>query len=275
MDVLAAFEIRDDAPALVCLNSDYFFAGTENGALAAHVVAQGFHDFRVDEIEQRRARFDQRDLDAHGDEHRGVFESDHAAADDDQLARDFVHQEKLVAGDDFLPVEGNIAGMGGARTASDQHVRRVEQMSFRLALHLDRRGVEELRGAAQQLDSIAAELIADDSGFALDDLRDPVGQIPHRDAIFYDVIGAIERAVAKAGQMKDGLAQRLARNGTAVDANAADHVIAVDHGHALAELRRGDRGFLARRPAADHHEVVLNRLHDSSPAGFPRNRSVR
>ena len=74
--------------------------------------------------------------------------------------------------------------------------------------------------------------------------------------------------MAESGEVKNGFAQSLAGNGAAMDANAADHVIAIDHGHALAELRGGNSAFLAGGPAANDDEVVLNRMHQSSSAWF-------
>jgi hypothetical protein len=60
----------------------------------------------------------------------------------------------------------------------------------------------------------------------------------------------------ESGQMKDRFPKRLTRDRSAVNANASDHVVPFDNGHAFAELCRGDRAFLAGGPTADYDEVV-------------------
>ena len=66
VNVLPAFEVGDDAAALVGLYGRDFFSETEDGALAAHVVAQSFHDFGIHKIEEVGSLFDQRNFHAHG-----------------------------------------------------------------------------------------------------------------------------------------------------------------------------------------------------------------
>ena len=158
--------------------------------------------------------------------------------------------------------------MGGPCAAGDQNVVRVKHVRFGRALHFDRIGIEELGGAAKQVDPIAAQLVAHDAGFPFDDLRNAGGQIANGDAILDDVIVPVKRAMAESGQVKNGFAQGLAGNGATVNTDPADHVVSIDHGHALAELRGGNGAFLARRAAANDDEVVLNRMHQSSSAWF-------
>src|SRR5262249_4063525 len=57
----------------------------------------------------------------------------------------------------------------------------------------------------------------------------------------------------------DGLAQGLGRDRAGVDADAADHVAAIDQGDPLAQLGGLDRRLLAGGPGTDHHEVVVVR----------------
>ena len=65
------------------------------------------------------------------------------------------------------------------------------------------------------------------------------------------VVAPVESAMAKAGQVRDGLAQSLAGDCPGMQADAADHLIAVNDGDAMAELGRGDSAFLAGGAAAD------------------------
>ena len=71
-----------------------------------------------------------------------------------------------------------------------------------------------------------------------------------------EVVAAVKRPVAETGQVQDRFAQRLAGHRAAVDAHSSEHVAAVDHGHALAEFRRGNRAFLPGGTAADHDQII-------------------
>ena len=54
-----------------------------------------------------------------------------------------------------------------------------------------------------------------------------------------------------------GFAQGLARNRPCVQADAADHLIAVNDGDALAELGRSDCAFLTGGAAADDDQIIM------------------
>ena len=57
------------------------------------------------------------------------------------------------------------------------------------------------------------------------------------DALLVAVRAAIDAALAPAGQVQHGLAQRLGRNSAGVHANAADAPALLDHKHGLLQLR--------------------------------------
>jgi hypothetical protein len=61
----------------------------------------------------------------------------------------------------------------------------------------------------------------------------------------------------KAGNLKDGLTYRLARDATGMDRHASDHDGPVDDADALARLCRGDSTLLSCWTTADYHKVVL------------------
>ncbi len=82
-------------------------------------------------------------------------------------------------------------------------------------------------------------------------------QVGGGDLLLDAVAGAVQLALAHAGQVDDRLAQRLGRNGSGVHANAAEHPAALDDRDRLAELRRRDRGLLPARTRTDDDEVVL------------------
>ena len=111
--------MRGDAPAIVNFNLGDFLAEAKDRSLAAHVIAKGFNDFAVHKIEQYGPLLDQSHFNAHGREHGSVLEADHAAADDDQFPRNFVHLKKLIAGNNPFSIEGNIFRVSWPRAAGN------------------------------------------------------------------------------------------------------------------------------------------------------------
>ncbi len=83
-----------------------------------------------------------------------------------------------------------------------------------------------------------------------------VEQVLHGDILFDAVAGAIKLAFIEAGEMKDGFAHGLGRDGAGVDADAAETDLAFDHGDAFAELGRVKSCFLAGGTGADDDEIV-------------------
>jgi hypothetical protein len=62
-------------------------------------------------------------------------------------------------------------------------------------------------------------------------------------------------------QVQNGFTQSLARDRSTVNANTANHFIAVHDGHALAEFRGGDCALLSGAPTPYDDQVISNRLH--------------
>jgi len=121
--------------------------------------------------------------------------------------------------------------------------------------------------AGDDLDLVAAHVLADDLHLGADDLlaaRDQVldGDLgPPASAPAFARAVAVKSALLDAGQVQHGLPQRLAGDGPGVGADAAEDAVALDEGDALAELGRLDRGLLPRRPAADDEHIdVLHRV---------------
>ena len=84
---LAAFQFDGDAARLRFANRYDAFAQAEDHAQRAGMVEQRLDDLAVAEFEQLRAAVDDGHLHAERGEHDGVFEADHAAADDDHRTR--------------------------------------------------------------------------------------------------------------------------------------------------------------------------------------------
>ena len=116
--------------------------------------------------------------------------------------------------------------------------------------------VDEAGGARDGRDAVAGELRADDLELPLDDLLDAKSEVGDGDLAIDGVVLAVERPLLEAREIEDRLPQRLRGDRAGVEADAADHLPAVDDGDPLAELGRRDRPLLAGRTAADHEEVV-------------------
>jgi hypothetical protein len=117
--------------------------------------------------------------------------------------------------------------------------------------------VGEARIAVDKGDVVAAELVSDHVDLAVDHVLHAPEQVGAGDVVLDAVALAVDPALAHAGQVEDGLAQRLRRDRARVDADAADHVAAVDDSHAAAKLGRLDGRFLARRSGSDHEQVEV------------------
>src|SRR5579864_9640452 len=121
--------------------------------------------------------------------------------------------------------------------------------------------VNETRGSAEKFNVVAAKLILHDTDFALGNLRNAHGKIANRNPIADDIVASIKRTVAKSCEVKNRFAQCFAGNRTAMDADTAEHIQAVDDCYALSEFCCGDSAFLSGRAAANYDEVIRLRIH--------------
>ena len=261
MDLLAALEKRHHPVLLVVADALDLLAEAEGRAPLAHEVHQRVDHLAVHEIEDRRTGLDDGDLDVERRDHRRVLEADHAGAHDDEVLGERVALQELIGIDDPLAVERHRVAVRGPRAAGDQdvlaaHARRaVDGFDFQGV------GVHEARRPRQRGHMIAVQLRADDFELAHEDLLDAEREVGDRDVLGDRVVAAVERPLAETREIQDRLAQRLRRDGAGVQADAADHLLAVDQRDLLAELGGGDRALLPGRPGPDHDEVVGGSVH--------------
>ena len=128
---LAAFQFDGHQARLRLADFDDAFAQPEHHAQRAGVVQQRVDDFVVAEFEQLRAAVDDRHLHAERGEHDGVFQADHAAADDDHRARDAGQVEDFVGVEDRFAVERNVVGPRRPRAGGQQDVLGFERLVAR------------------------------------------------------------------------------------------------------------------------------------------------
>src|SRR5262249_2831516 len=108
---------------------------------------------------------------------------------------------------------------------------------------------------------VARQLVLDDVLLLQDHLGDAPDELLHGGT---DARAPV--AVAPGGpEAPHRLAEGLRRDRPRLDADPAHGALLLDHGHALAPLRRLHRATLARGPASDADEVVVVRGFHGSP----------
>ncbi len=136
---LAAFELDGDAARLRLADVDDAFAEPEDHAQRAGVMEQCFDDFAIAEFEQLCAAVDDGDLHAQRGEHDGVFEADHAAADDDHRPRNACRAHRTSSESKIVsPLNGIWPGRDGPCAGRQQDVLGLRGFAFRRGRQLRR-----------------------------------------------------------------------------------------------------------------------------------------
>ena len=257
-DLFAAGQRRDGARGPDVDRGD-FFAEPERDREVAQVEFQRLDDLGIAELEHVGAFLHHRDLGAQGREHRGVLDTDHPGPDHHHRGRQDLQIEDSVGVEDSFLVELDSGRAGGFGAGGDDDVLRCDGRAFPAVRFLDQHRVRVQKPAVtlDQVDAVADQLGAHDVDFLADDVRGAGQQVRRGDLVLDAVARAVQFTLVHPRQVDDGLAQGLRRDGAGVDADAAQHPPAFDHGHRLAELGGGDGGLLAARSRTDHDEVVL------------------
>ncbi len=257
MDLLPALEAGQDAAFRIGSDRNDFLAQPERRAALAHEVHQCVDHLAVHEVEHGRPGLDHGDLDVQRRNHRRVLETDDAGSDDDDLSRKRRALKQLVGIDDPVAVEGNVVAVRRTRAAGDENMLGRQACEVAVAgRHLEGVRIDEPGRAVHGRDVVAPELRAHDLHLSGHDLLHAEGEIRDRDLAVDGVVLPVERLLAKAREVENRLAQRFGRNRPGVQADAADHLLAVHNRDSLPELGRGDRALLPGRSGSDHDEVV-------------------
>ena len=167
--------------------------------------------------------------------------------------------EDAVGVEHAVVVELDAGRAGRLGAGGDHDVFTADRCALAAGGFLDQHGVrvDEAAVALDEVDAVAHELRPDDVLLLADHVAGAREQVGGGDLLLDAVARAVQLALAHAGEVDDGLAQRLRRDGPGVHADPAEHAAAFDDRHRLAELCRRDRGLLAARTRADDDEVVL------------------
>ncbi len=113
-------------------------AQTQPDAHVAEAELERLGEFVVNELEQPRARLDERDVNPHGRQHAGVFRADHPAADDDHALGQLGEVDQFIGVDDGVGRERHVRRARRRGADGDEDV---------VGLHLMRvRAVDDAKG---------------------------------------------------------------------------------------------------------------------------------
>ena len=257
-DVLARLEL-DEALGLGHLHHlqvIHRLAAAKGDVRLAQLVDQLVDDLMVDELQGPGAPVDDRHLHPQGGKHGGVLDAHHAGADHGEVARQVVDVEDVVRGHDRLAVRGQPGRIAGAGAHGDQHLVHRQPAPALEPLHQNGVGIDEGGASPDDLDVVARQVLLHHRELALDDALHVTHELLHggprpRPEL---LVGLQPGAGVAAAH---GFAERLGGDGAALDADAADDLLLLDHGDPLAQLGGLDGGALTGGPTPDADEVVV------------------
>src|ERR1039457_5154137 len=234
-------DVRDGGPEKLVHHDPAELIGGQAGRIEVKVVA---HDLPPGRAQRG--------------EHRAVLDADHARARDHHRAGHLLQVGDPVGINHGAVVNLDAGRSGGPGTGGDHDlVGRGPADPAVAVVDVHRVRVGETAGAGQDRDPVTGQLAAHHVHLAADHVAGTGGQVADRDVVLDPVARPVHLALVQAGQVQDRLTQGLGRDRAGVQADAADHVLALDDRHPPLELRRGDGCLLAAGPRADHQHVEV------------------
>ena len=219
-------------------------------------------DVLVETAEQVIAAINQVHIDAHAVENTGELDRDIAAADDDHRLRQLGQMKGLFRGDGVFDAR-HIVGQRRAAASGDQHLGCGDRFGFFFTLDLKRMGIEEPRGAMEQVCAGLGEVVGVDPRQAGDLLV-----LAHQEGRPVEA-RAVDRPAEAAGELEvaaegGGVDHQLLGHAAAHHAGAADPVFLGHRDLGPAHGRQPGRPHPAG-PRADDEQVVVVVSHRNSP----------
>ena len=205
-DFFLALQVGHHGAVGQLLDALHLFAEAHGDAGIAEVIAEGFDDFAIGELEQAVALFDERDADAEDGKHAGVLDADDASADHQERAGQFRQGKNLVAVDDGAAIDGDPGRVGGPGADGKDHAVGFEGEFALRTLDAQLMRVDEAGDAMNDIDAVAGKLRLSDVHFGLDHRLDAECQVGHGDLFLDLVVHAVEGLEVVAGQVHHGFA---------------------------------------------------------------------
>jgi hypothetical protein len=194
------------------------------------------------------------------------FDPDHAGADHRKAARQLRQIDDLVGVEHASAVERHVVGTERPRAAGDQDMGggngaglAVRRRDFDLVRP------DKARFAGGGPHQIAAELMFEHLDLVIECFLQAYDQVLGSDVLLHPVGAAVKPALAPAGQIEHGFAQRFGRDRSGMHGNAADPAAFFNHQHRLAEFGKLHGGAAPGRAGADHQHVIV--VHQGRPEG--------
>src|SRR5262249_47123900 len=235
----------------------------EDHAGVPKVEPQRLDDLAVAEVKHLGTTVDHSYLRAEGGEHRGELDPDHTRADHHQRPRDALEaQDDAVRVEDGRAVDLDARGRARVRPGGDDDPLAAHPPLAAAAVEDGNRvRVDERRLAVEERDVVPEQLGSDDVALSLAHLPGPYGEVGDVDLLLHAVVLAVDPALREAGQVQDGLADRLRRDRSGVDGHASEMPVPLDERRATAELRGLDRGLLPGWARTDDEQLEVE-VHD-------------
>jgi hypothetical protein len=244
-------------------DSAHLLAEPQQDAFFTQMVIERLDYLGVDKRQQTRALVHHRHANTERRKNARVFASDHAGADNGERQRKLLELQNIVAGIHAMPVHRHRRIARGLGSDRHHHLVGGHQAGTMAlaetqvqAVRVDERGL-----GVNQLDSVAQELMAHHVDFVANHRIDPHQEVLQRNLVLDLVRFAVDRMFAIAGQVEDGFAHGLARDGAHVNADASHQRLAFDQHHALSELGGLNCCVMAGGPRANHHQVKVKVRH--------------
>src|SRR5262245_50524352 len=144
--VLSAFQLGENAiTPIVESHGHDFLTQAKNRAQLTQLKTETLDDFPIREIQKDGSLVEQGYLHAQSGKHRGVFETNNAGADDDQVPWHLLEFVQLIGIKNALSINGDVIAVRGPGSAGHQYVLSANQMGSLIATYLDGVRIEEPR----------------------------------------------------------------------------------------------------------------------------------
>ncbi len=173
------------------------------------MVAEGFDDLLIGELEQAGTAFDESNADTECGEHATVLHADDTAADDDHGLGQVDEIKHQIGVNNCCPVNRDLGRRGRFCSRGDQNVLGFVDRRTLGVGDLDVGGIFKTGDADEHFDVVAGKLGFGNVNFGLDDVLYAEGEIRHGDAFFYPVVHPVDGLVVIAGKVKNGLTHGL------------------------------------------------------------------